>query len=411
MIEWSDKQQSMLDAILSDTETVILVGPLGSGKSLPAVHGLLLWCIVNLPTKSEGIIASYTSRQLDASILRPAEDWCRANGCEWVRRTGPKYELIKGRKTITFWPLMGANKGDDEKAKSYNASFLLADEAADLTKDFVLAASARVRVEGPKKILLVTNPSGPQHWLKRDWIDTITDDSDTIHISSQLTDNPSLSEAYIQRLSNSYTGSAYKRLVLGEWAASSGLIWADMATIPEHEVNEHTAASFTVGVDDADSGVLHAVLVMTTVDNTRIVVDELRYDGRERGPLSAEKRAQRIALWAKGRQVRSVVVDPSAVALIAELGRQMRCKIIGAERDVLEGCQYVAREFSAGRLHISTRCSHLIREAGSYQWDENYAERGEDKPVKLDDHGCDALRYVLWSAAKVRPAAKILVHK
>ena len=34
----------------------------------------------------------------------------------------------------------------------------------------------------------------------------------------------------------------------------------------------------------------------------------------------------------------------------------------------------------------------------SYAWDSKAADRGEDKPVKKDDHICDALRYAVVSA-------------
>jgi hypothetical protein len=34
-----------------------------------------------------------------------------------------------------------------------------------------------------------------------------------------------------------------------------------------------------------------------------------------------------------------------------------------------------------------------------YEWDPKAADRGEDKPVKANDHSADALRYVLHSTA------------
>ena len=49
--------------------------------------------------------------------------------------------------------------------------------------------------------------------------------------------------------------------------------------------------------------------------------------------------------------------------------------------------------FARGRLNISPRCVHLLREINSYVWDEGPAARNEDKPIKRNDHGPDALRY------------------
>ena len=46
---------------------------------------------------------------------------------------------------------------------------------------------------------------------------------------------------------------------------------------------------------------------------------------------------------------------------------------------------------------IHPRCKHLIDEIQGYAWDPKAQERGEDKPVKTNDHACDALRYALMA--------------
>jgi hypothetical protein len=49
-------------------------------------------------------------------------------------------------------------------------------------------------------------------------------------------------------------------------------------------------------------------------------------------------------------------------------------------------------------LHINPRCVNLIRELSSYVYDPNstVANLGEPKPLQVDDHGPDALRYMTW---------------
>jgi hypothetical protein len=39
----------------------------------------------------------------------------------------------------------------------------------------------------------------------------------------------------------------------------------------------------------------------------------------------------------------------------------------------------------------------LIKELKSYVWDEKAAQRGEEKPVKMQDHGPDAARYYVFT--------------
>lgn len=39
------------------------------------------------------------------------------------------------------------------------------------------------------------------------------------------------------------------------------------------------------------------------------------------------------------------------------------------------------------------RCVRLIDEMGTYMWDDKAAQRGDEKPIKQQDHSEDALRY------------------
>ncbi len=47
---------------------------------------------------------------------------------------------------------------------------------------------------------------------------------------------------------------------------------------------------------------------------------------------------------------------------------------------------------------IQKGCTTLREHLQSYAWDSKAADRGEDKPVKKNDHILDALRYAVCSA-------------
>jgi phage terminase large subunit len=89
-----------------------------------------------------------------------------------------------------------------------------------------------------------------------------------------------------------------------------------------------------------------------------------------------------------------IIVDPSAKSFITEL-RQRGYYVKEGDNDVLDGIREVSTLFSLGRLHIHRRCTGLIKELHSYVWDDKAGERGEEKPVKMQDHGPDALRYLI----------------
>jgi len=60
---------------------------------------------------------------------------------------------------------------------------------------------------------------------------------------------------------------------------------------------------------------------------------------------------------------------------------------------VLDGIRLVSTLLAAGKLKVHRSCQALITELPAYVWDDQAALKGEDKPVKIDDHGVDALRY------------------
>ena len=64
-----------------------------------------------------------------------------------------------------------------------------------------------------------------------------------------------------------------------------------------------------------------------------------------------------------------------------------------ATNDVLDGIRKTSVLFNRRELLINEACAGLLDELGTYLWDEKAAGHGEEKPVKQQDHGPDALRY------------------
>ena len=88
----------------------------------------------------------------------------------------------------------------------------------------------------------------------------------------------------------------------------------------------------------------------------------------------------------------TVLVDPSAASFIVAL-RQRGVYVREADNDVLDGIRKTGVLLNRREILIHERCSGLINELGTYLWDEKASLRGEEKPVKQQDHGPDALRY------------------
>jgi len=103
-----------------------------------------------------------------------------------------------------------------------------------------------------------------------------------------------------------------------------------------------------------------------------------------------------------------VYIDPSAGGLAEEIRRQaMNCDyqitIKKAENDVKVGIQRVQKCMSYGILTVSPMQPKLDWELGLYEYDKKSIQKGKEEPVKENDHGCDAMRYLvmgLWTKIK-----------
>ena len=103
-----------------------------------------------------------------------------------------------------------------------------------------------------------------------------------------------------------------------------------------------------------------------------------------------------------------VYIDPSAAGLAEEIRRQaMNCDyqitIKKAENDVAVGIQRVQKCLSYGILTISPMQQKLDWELGLYEYNKKSIEKGKEEPVKENDHGCDAMRYLvmgMWKKIK-----------
>lgn len=104
-----------------------------------------------------------------------------------------------------------------------------------------------------------------------------------------------------------------------------------------------------------------------------------------------------------------VYIDPSAQGLAEEIKRLVRTTlpynviIKDADNEVALGIQRVQKCMTYGTMIVSESQENLIREFGTYEYDKKSIEAGDEKPVKVDDHCCDAWRYLvmgLWSKIK-----------
>lgn len=272
------------------------------------------------------------------------------------------------------------------------------DEATCIPAPFWRMLQGRLSIPGAQ-LLATCNPEGPAHWLKKEFIDR-AHELDLVYWNFNLDDNPSLDEKFKEDLKKEYTGMWYKRYILGEWAVAHGLIYD---CFDHDNVFEHPKESpnyYIVGVDYGTTNATAAVLCAVSPNRwPQIRVEaEYYYDSAKKGRSKTDDElVSDIKSFIGYRNVTTVYVDPAAASLKIAM-RQRDIPVIDANNDVLLGIKTVSKFISGKNLVIQKGCTTLLEHLQSYAWDPKAADRGEDKPLKVNDHILDALRYACCSA-------------
>lgn len=269
------------------------------------------------------------------------------------------------------------------------------DEAPKMPYPAWAMLTTRIRVPGAQ-LLATGNPEGPAHWLKKEYIDK-GHEMDLIHWDFTLEDNPSLDPKYIRDTKASLSGIFYRRLILGEWAAAHGAIYDTFDDYNLYESPKNNPDYYIVGIDYGTTNATAAVLCAINLNlwPQISIVSEYYWDSAKKGRSKTDYELMMdIKDFIGSRNVRTIYVDPAAASLKLEL-RQNNLPVVDAKNDVILGIKIVSKFISGKILVIQKGCRNLIEHIQSYAWDPKAADRGEDKPLKVNDHLPDALRYAI----------------
>ncbi|MBQ1554680.1 MAG: PBSX family phage terminase large subunit [Clostridia bacterium] len=395
---------------------IIADGAIRSGKTVSMSLSFVRWAMESFRGMNFAICGK-TIGALRRNVIAPLKQMLPGLCCVCTDRRAENLLIIQCAGNVNYFYLFG---GKDESSQDLIQGVTLAgaffDEVALMPESFVNQATARCSVEGAKW-WFNCNPEGPFHWFKTGWIDR-REERRLYYEHFAMTDNLTLSPATLQKYRAMYAGVFARRFILGEWAVADGVIYS-MFTEDDNVVD---AAPFVREREfiAVDYGTFNPCVFLHFAaagvgDGIRHHVDREFYHsgrGEESGVAVQKDDAQYAAdmlAFSGGRRDILIVVDPSASSFITRLRHEGFTNIVPAKNAVTAGIAAVAVELEQRRLTFSPGCVHTVKELHSYVWDVKHAQKtGEDRPLKENDHCCDALRYGVYfdvlTNTSVRPS-------
>jgi PBSX family phage terminase large subunit len=384
-------------------DALICDGAVRAGKTIFMTLSFILWgmatfdgCAFAICGKSIGAV--------ERNIIQPLMGvrYIREQFRMLYNRGSHVLHVSRAGKSNDFFVFGGKDESSYALIQGITLAGVMLDEVALMPRSFVEQALARCSVKG-SKYFFNCNPDHPLHWFYQEWIKK-ADEKKAQHIHFLMTDNPGLDPEVLERYERQYVGVFYKRYVLGLWVAADGMVY-DMYDIDNDPVTDDDVPIGMVNRGSTrryiavDFGMQNATAALDIYDDGQTVwiLNEYYYSGRDR--MQGQKTVSQYAddlLEFGALDALAVIIDPSAAPLKAEL-RLRGVRVKDAVNDVLPGIQHTAALLGNRTLKIHRRCQNLIGEIGGYIWDEKALDRGEEKPVKVNDHAVDALRYFCYT--------------
>lgn len=375
-------------------------GAVRSGKTIAS---LLRWVmfVAQAPRGGALVVSGKTYDTVSRNIFGPLMD------PELFGPVAPLVRYTRGAPTATILgrtiEVITANDAKSEgRLRGLTAAGAYVDEATLVPREFWAQLLARLSMPGAK-VFATTNPDGPQHWLRQEFI-LREHELNLRHWHFSLDDNPFLPAEYVSDLKREYVGLWYRRFVRGEWCLAEGAVF-DMwnPDVMVVDVVPQIQRWIGLGVDYGNTNPFAALVLGLGTDGRLYLTHEWRWDSRrQHRQLTDHEYSVRLREWLAGLQhsgmtgIRPMyaVVDPSAASFRTQLWQDGLSPIDG-DNAVLDGIRTVASLLARDKLKVHRSCTGWINEIPGYSWDPDKAARGEDAPIKADDHSLDAGRYVV----------------
>jgi len=405
-------------------DEVLIAGPAGTGKSLACLYRVHLIALANPGVRClivRKTAVSLTSTTLVSFEKQVAKEALAVGLTKWFG--GSQHEAAAYKYSNSSSIVVGG-MDKPEKVLSSEYDVIFCDEATELTVTDWEVLNTRLRNGALpwQQIIAACNPSHPQHWIK-----LRADQGKMKHLISRHRDNPAyvnvdgtptpIGVAYLRKL-DALTGVRRLRLRDGIWAAAEGVIFE------QWDESIHLINAFEIPMSwtrwwAVDFGYTNPFVCQFWAEDPdgKLYLYREIYHTRRTVDVHAAK-INEYVLDKKGNwrepKPTGVICDHDAEGR-AVLERETGIYTAPARKVVTEGIQAVQRRMIANRLFImrdarveidqelvdNKRPTSTIEEIPGYIWATKRSAIDstgiveKDEPLKENDHGCDAMRYIV----------------
>lgn len=407
--------------LFSHAPEILLSGPAGTGKSRACLEKLALQAkhydgmrglIVRQTHVSLGSTALVTWRShvIDKDLAAGEVDYYGGSSEE-----PPQYRFRNGSRIM----LGGMDKPTRIMSSEYDVAYV--QEAVELSVDGWEAINTRLRngVMPYQQLMADTNPDTPTHWLKKR-----CDVGSCVMLASTHEENPVLFDeagrltergcSYMERL-DALTGVRYQRLRKGLWVAAEGVIFEEwnpaVHLVDAYPIPAEWRRIWVVDFGYVNPFVLQCwavkpdgeLVLYREIYRTRRLVEE-----HAREILNIVSDSDHPGGTWREPKPSMIICDHDAEGR-ATLERHLGASTRPARKGVSDGLQAVATRLKQRRIEfqrgaLTSRDGSLdhaekpactVEEFPGYVWDTGAAGRVKEEPLKVNDHGMDATRYLV----------------
>jgi PBSX family phage terminase large subunit len=415
-------------------DEVLIAGPAGTGKSRACLEKLHFMAMLNPGMRGLMVRKTLVSLATTALVTWREQVILEALANSDVEYYGgssqepPQYRYRNGSVIV----IGGMDKATRIMSSEYDAVYV--QEATELTEDDWEMITTRLRnwVVPFQQIIADCNPDVPHHWLK-----LRADSGKTKMLYGKHTDNPKLFDddgevtpggaAYLDKLRN-LTGVRRLRLLDGIWVAAEGVIydewdpevhyvkpfkipadWTRWWTVDFGYVNPFVCQMWAEDPDGRIYLYREVYFTQRTVDeHARSVLQHVTEGIPNYKHPEGEKRfAYHGRRWREPKP-RAILCDHDAEGRVV-FERETGLVTQAAVKVVNDGIDAVKVRLKSQRLFImqgalverdpelgdNFRPTCTVEEIVGYVWDTGQGKIIKDVPLKENDHGMDAMRYLV----------------